>query len=201
MPAAPMEEQPPGTGLRSTRNAHDSSRRREGRGAPRNNIPGNAARSCLSPGPDFRETGAMDSHARHLIDQLQLSPHPEGGWYRQTWMAAETDAGGRPVGTAILFLLAAGERSHWHHVDATEIWHFHAGAPLLLSIAETAQGPARHLRLGPDIAAGDLAQGIVPTGHWQAARSTGSHTLVGCTVSPGFRFDGFELAPPGFDIP
>lgn len=135
-----------------------------------------------------------------IIASLGLAGHPEGGWYRQTWAAAAAP-GERPAGTAILFLLKAGERSHWHRVDAAEIWHFHAGAPLLLSIAATTAGPVRELRLGPDLLAGDAPQGIVPPNHWQAARSTGEWTLVGCTVSPGFRFDGFELAPPDFDIP
>jgi hypothetical protein len=141
----------------------------------------------------------MDT-AEALIDRLRLAPHPEGGWYRQTWVA-EAAAGERPAGTAILFLLRTRERSHWHRVDATEIWHFDAGAPLLLSLSASVEGPARDLRLGPDVLAGDLPQGIVPAGHWQAARSTGDWSLVGCTVSPGFRFEGFELAPAGFDIP
>ncbi|MCB2135662.1 MAG: cupin domain-containing protein, partial [Rhodobacteraceae bacterium] len=89
----------------------------------------------------------------------------------------------------------------WHRVDAAEIWHFHAGAPLILSMAETEAGPARDHVLGPDLAAGARPQIVVPALHWQAARSTGDWTLVGCTVSPGFRFEGFTLAPPGFDIP
>ncbi len=138
--------------------------------------------------------------AEAVIAHLRLAPHPEGGWYRQTWVA-EAAEGVRPAGTAILFLLQAGERSHWHRVDATEIWHFHAGAPLALSRAATAQGPAETLRLGPDLMGGETVQAIVPAGHWQSARSLGDWTLVGCTVSPGFRFEGFELAPPGFDIP
>lgn len=139
-------------------------------------------------------------NADQIIAAHRLEPHPEGGWYRQTWIA-EAEAGERPAGTAILFLLKAGERSHWHRVDATEIWHFHAGAPLLLRIARDADGPARPLLLGPDLGAGQSPQGIVPAHHWQAAQSRGDWSLVGCTVSPGFRFDGFELAPPGFDIP
>ncbi|WP_096785321.1 cupin domain-containing protein [Rhodobacter sp. CZR27] len=134
----------------------------------------------------------------HIIARLELQPHPEGGWYRETWRA---EGPGRPCGTAILFLLKDGERSHWHRVDATEIWHFHAGAPLVLSIAEAAEGPAREVLLGPDLAAGQSVQGVVPPHYWQAARSTGAFSLVGCTVSPGFRFEGFELAPPGFAIP
>ncbi len=138
--------------------------------------------------------------ADEIIAALALEPHPEGGHYRQTWVE-DGEAGTRPAGTAIYFLLKAGERSHWHRVDATEIWHFHAGAPLLLSLAETEAGPAAEHRLGPLPEAGARPQIIVPKGHWQAARSTGDWTLVSCTVSPGFRFDGFELAPPGFDIP
>jgi len=141
-----------------------------------------------------------DMTADEIIAHLNLAPHPEGGHYRQTWVA---DASGdqRPAGTCIYFLLKAGERSHWHRVDATEIWHYYAGAPLVLSIAETDKGPARAVILGPDLQAGETPQAIVPTGHWQAARSTGDWTLVGCTVSPGFRFEGFELAPAGFEIP
>ena len=138
--------------------------------------------------------------ADEIIAALGLERHPEGGWYRQTWVA-EAAEGGRPVGTCIYFLLKAGERSHWHRVDAVEIWHFHAGAALILKVAESEAGPAREMRLGPDIAAGERPQGIVPAHHWQAARTTGDWTLVGCTVSPGFRFEGFELAPDGFDIP
>lgn len=136
--------------------------------------------------------------AQDIIRHLDLSPHPEGGHFRQTW---EADGPGRPSGTCIFFLLAAEEHSHWHHVDATEIWHHYAGAPLILSIAATDDGPARDHVLGPDLFAGQSPQLIVPPQHWQAARSNGDWTLVGCTVSPGFRFDGFTLAAPGFDIP
>jgi hypothetical protein len=138
--------------------------------------------------------------AERIITELGLAPHPEGGWYRQTWVA-EAAPGERPSGTSILFLLKAGERSHWHRVDAAEIWHFHAGAPLRLSVAESAAGPAAHHILGPEVLSGQRPQFVVPAGHWQAAQSTGAYSLVGCTVSPGFRFEGFELAPPGFDIP
>ena len=138
--------------------------------------------------------------AEGIIAALGLAPHPEGGWYRQTWAAA-AEPGARPSGTAILFLLKGAERSHWHRVDATEIWHFHAGAPLELSMAPHDEGPALSHRLGADLLAGEMPQLIVPAGYWQAATSLGAWTLVGCTVSPGFRFDGFELAPPDFDIP
>lgn len=141
--------------------------------------------------------GARMDTAKDLIARLALAPHPEGGWYRQTWRGPMI--GGRASGTAILFLLQAGEVSHWHKVDADEIWLWHAGAPLILSMAEADE--ARDHILGPDIAAGQSPQIVVPTGWWQAARSTGAHTLVSCTVSPGFRFEGFTLAPPGFDLP
>lgn len=135
--------------------------------------------------------------AEQIIAHLDLAPHPEGGHYRQTWVA---DNAGRPSGTCIYFLLRAGERSHWHRVDATEIWLYHAGAPLILSLSDTDTGPAKDHLLTPDLATG-APQIIVPENHWQAARSTGDYTLVSCTVSPGFHFDGFTLAPPEFDIP
>lgn len=138
--------------------------------------------------------------ADEIADLLDLAPHPEGGQFRQTWIArSEGDA--RPAGTCIYFLLRAGERSHWHRVDATEIWHFYAGAPLELSIAATELGPRESYLLGPDLAGGERPQRIVPEHHWQAARTLGDWTLVGCTVSPAFRFEGFTLAPPDFDIP
>ncbi|WP_299498952.1 cupin domain-containing protein [uncultured Roseobacter sp.] len=135
--------------------------------------------------------------AQEIIAHLRLSPHPEGGHFRQTWIA-END--GRPSGTCIYFLLAEGESSHWHRVDATEIWLYHAGAPLVLSMSATDAGPARDHLLTPDLSQG-APQIIVPKDHWQAARSTGAYTLVSCTVSPGFQFDGFTLADKGFDIP
>lgn len=135
--------------------------------------------------------------AEEIIARLNLAPHPEGGHYRQTWVAENA---GRPTGTCIYFLLRDGERSHWHRVDATEIWLYHAGAPLTLSIAETGAGPATDTLLTPDLAGG-APQIIVPENHWQSAATTGAYTLVSCTVSPGFSFDGFTLAPPGFDIP
>jgi len=137
--------------------------------------------------------------ADEIVAALRLEPHPEGGWYRETWRAAAAP-GARPTGTAIYFLLRAGERSHWHRVDATEIWHFHAGAPLRLRRSDTEAGPARAALLGPDLAAGQHPQLVVPAHHWQAAETTGDFTLVSCTVSPGFAFEGFTLAPPGFDI-
>ncbi|MBR9892697.1 cupin domain-containing protein [bacterium] len=138
--------------------------------------------------------------AEDIIALLRLEPHPEGGHYRQTWVA-ETALGARPSGTCIYFLLKAGERSHWHRVDADEIWLWHAGAPLELSISANDTGPRLDHRLGPDLLGQERPQIIVPAHHWQAARSHGDWTLVSCTVSPGFRFEGFELAAPGFDIP
>lgn len=141
----------------------------------------------------------MDEAGR-IVEALGLAPHPEGGWYRETW-AVETEAGRRAPATAIHFLLRRGERSRWHRVDADELWLWHAGAPLLLSIAETGTGPTRKLRLGPDVLAGEAPQVVVPAGWWQAARPVGAYGLVSCVVSPGFRFEGFELAPQGFDIP
>ncbi len=138
----------------------------------------------------------MDAQA--IIDLLGLAPHPEGGWYTETW---RPDGPGRPVGTAIYFLLKTGERSHWHRVDAAEIWLWHAGAPLILSVAADSADPATEYRLGPDLEVGDRPQGLVPKEHWQSARTTGDYTLVSCIVAPGFQFEGFELAPEGFDIP
>jgi Uncharacterized conserved protein len=125
--------------------------------------------------------------ADDIIAHLHLAPHPEGGFYRQTWVAQNA---GRPVGTCIYFLLKAGAASHWHRVDAVEIWHYYAGAPLILSLAPDDAGPAVDHVLGPGLIAGQLPQIIVPDRHWQAARSTGDWTLVGCTVSPGFDFCG-----------
>jgi hypothetical protein len=135
--------------------------------------------------------------AEEIIETLGLERHPEGGWFKETWRAENE---GRPTGTCIYFLLGKGEASHWHRVDAAEIWLYHAGAPLVLSVSETDAGPAQDHLLTPDLAKG-RPQFVIPEGHWQAARSTGGWTLVSCTVSPGFQFEGFELAAPGFDIP
>jgi len=139
-----------------------------------------------------------DMTAEDIIAQLDLAPHPEGGFYRQTWAA---DNAGRATGTCIYFLLKEGQASHWHAVDAVEIWHFYAGAPLILSLADSLEGPATDHMLGPDLIAGQAPQIIVPKDHWQMAATTGAWTLVGCTVSPGFQFDGFTLASPDLDIP
>lgn len=158
--------------------------------------------------------------AAAIIGRLGLQPHPEGGWYRETWRGPEVD--GRASGTAILFLLQAGECSHWHRVDADEIWLWHAGAPLVLSMG---RDRAEDRILGPDVLGGQVPQAVVPAGWWQAARlappfvppfapplaapfvpppaapSAVDYALVSCTVSPGFRFQGFELAAPGWSLP
>jgi uncharacterized protein len=137
--------------------------------------------------------------AADVIRLLDLKPHPEGGHFRETFRDTRTVAGARAAATAIYFLLARGERSHWHRIDATEIWHWHAGAPLLLETAQKDAGPVMRATLGPDLSAGERPQAIVPPGAWQAAESRGDWTLVGCTVAPGFEFAGFELAPPGWN--
>ena len=132
-----------------------------------------------------------------MISLLGLRPHPEGGWYAETWREPAPD-GERPASTAIYYLLRAGERSHWHRVDATETWHFHAGDPLALEIAPPGGGPIDAHVLGVELSAGQRPQAVVPTGYWQQARPLGDWTLVSCTVAPGFRFEGFELAPVGW---
>ena len=135
---------------------------------------------------------ATKADADRIVELLGLEPHPEGGRFAETWRATTT-VGTRATGTAIYFLLTAEERSHWHRVDAAEIWHHYAGDSLVL---ETSDGTAIDRRvLGTDLAAGERPQLVVEPGQWQAARTTGGWTLVGCTVSPGFEFSGFELAP------
>jgi len=130
-----------------------------------------------------------------VIRILGLQPHPEGGWYAETHRVAAPD-GQRSPGTAIYYALGAGERSHWHHVDATEIWHWHAGDALELQLAASDRDQAIPHVLGPDLAAGQRPQVVVPPHHWQAAHTLGAWTLVGCTVSPGFEFSGFVMAAP-----
>ncbi len=135
--------------------------------------------------------------AAEIIRLLDMKPHPEGGHFCETFRDTRTIDGKRAISTAIYFLLARGERSHWHRVDAVETWHWHAGAPLALEIVDA--GKRSRLKLGSDLAAGERPQGIVPFNAWQAAESLGDWTLVGCTVAPGFEFAGFELAPQGFE--
>ena len=132
--------------------------------------------------------------AAEIIARLDLKPHPEGGHFRETFRDSASRRDGRAASTAIYFLLARGERSHWHRIDAAEVWHYHAGSPLALSIAH--DGPAEIVRLGADLAAGQRPQAVVPAHAWQAAESLGDWTLVGCTVAPGFDFSTFELAEP-----
>lgn len=127
---------------------------------------------------------------------LGLLPHPEGGHYRELWRDRPA-GGGRGAATSILFLLAAEERSHWHRVDAAEIWLWQAGAPLCLEI-NGGSGLVQDVRLGPDIGAGKVLQCVVPIGYWQAARSLGAWSLVSCVVAPAFEFAGFEMAPEGW---
>lgn len=136
--------------------------------------------------------------AEEIIALLGLAPHPEGGYYRETFRDPRLLPDGRAASTAIYFLLRSGEISRWHRVDAVELWHWHAGAPLALEIAAPDQR-RRTLVLGPNLAAGERPQHVVPAGAWQSARSLGAFTLVGCTVAPGFTFEGFELAPDGFE--
>lgn len=142
------------------------------------------------------ETGPALS-ADDVVRLLGLQPHPEGGAFRETYRDAATDAHGRSVSTAIYFLLRAGERSRWHRVDAAEIWHHYAGAPLDLSIVD--ESGTRTVRLGTRLGDGEAPQAVVPPTAWQQARSLGDWTLVGCTVAPGFEFTRFEIAPEGFD--
>jgi predicted cupin superfamily sugar epimerase len=160
-------------------------------------------------GRDARDEAAA------VIAALGLTPHPEGGHFRETWRDAPpsgvgrdspprgawrdpTWPGGRGHGTAIYYLLRDGERSHWHRVDAVEVWHHYAGAPLELRIAGEGERATAH-RLGPDVIAGERPQLVVPQHHWQSAQSLGAWTLVGCTVSPAFEFAGFEMAPDGWE--
>ncbi len=140
------------------------------------------------------------TNAKALIEKLALAPHPEGGWFRETWRAAAAE-GERPAATAIYFLLESHQHSHWHKVDATETWLWHAGDPLLLSLSATDAGPVAEVRLGPEVLGGDTPQHVIPPHQWQAAAPLpGEHgyTLVSCVVSPAFEFDGFTLAPPGW---
>jgi predicted cupin superfamily sugar epimerase len=136
-------------------------------------------------------------NADDIVRLLDLRPHPEGGHYRETFRDPARGASGRAHSTGIYFLLRHGEVSRWHRIDAAEVWHWYAGAPLLLTVAD-ASG-RRETRLGTGLAAGERPQAVVPAHAWQQAQTLGSWTLVGCTVAPGFEFAGFELAPPGFE--
>jgi len=134
--------------------------------------------------------------AQTIIDILDLAPHPEGGYYRETFRD-EAQIDGRAASTAIYYLLMKGQRSHWHRVDATEMWHWYAGAPLELSIKQADK--TLSYQLGCDFSAGQRPQHIIPKDVWQSAETLGEWTLAGCTVAPGFQFEGFELAPEDFE--
>ena len=137
--------------------------------------------------------------ADRLISSLGLRAHPEGGSFAETWRGGQ-GPDGRAAGSAIYYLLRASHRSAWHRIDAAEVWHHYAGAPLRLSLASrSGLEPAHHHILGTDVDAGQRPQIVVPEGEWQSAESLGAWTLVGCTVSPAFRFEGFELAPPAWE--
>lgn len=136
--------------------------------------------------------------AEVVIETLELRPHPEGGWYVETWRDEPGGDGGRPASSAIYYLLRAGERSAWHRVDATEAWHWYAGDPLELRVSIDGRTVATH-RLGPALDAGERPQAIVPPHAWQSARPLGAWVLAGCTVAPAFEFAGFELAPEGWE--
>jgi uncharacterized protein len=140
----------------------------------------------------------MSTSAAVIIALLDLRPHPEGGYFRETFRDPAQDSRGRAVSTLIYFLLEAGQLSRWHRVDAAEVWHFYAGAPLEIKISRTGDTPDVH-RLGPDLIAGERPQFVVPAHYWQSAASLGTWSLVGCSVAPGFEFSGFGLAPPGWE--
>ena len=142
----------------------------------------------------------MPKHdAAAIVATLGMQRHPEGGWYAETFR--DDPDGGRGHSTAIYFLLEASDVSAWHRVrDAAEVWHYYAGAPLELRLYPDGGGVSR-MTLGPDLAKGERPQQVVPTNHWQTARSLGDWTLVGCTVAPGFDFASFELAEPGWEPP
>jgi predicted cupin superfamily sugar epimerase len=136
--------------------------------------------------------------ADDIVDLLKMQPHPEGGFYAETFRDDVTDAQGRAASTLIYFLLPDGIVSRWHKVDAVETWHWYAGAALELSISLDGNDK-QVIQLGNDLAGGERPQGIVPREAWQQARSLGAWTLVGCTVAPGFQFEGFEMAPEGWE--
>ncbi|OAO03068.1 cupin [Sphingomonadales bacterium EhC05] len=138
------------------------------------------------------------SSSKEIIKALGLAPHPEGGWYRETWRADAAE-GERAIATAIYFLLEQGQMSHWHRVDAAEMWLWHAGSALNLRLAADDAGPIKTVRLGPDILAGQAPQHVIPPGEWQAAEADMGWALVSCVVSPAFEFSGFELATEGWN--
>ncbi|MEQ1753921.1 MAG: cupin domain-containing protein [Micropepsaceae bacterium] len=137
------------------------------------------------------------SEADRIISLLKLLPHPEGGHFRETFRDGDP-LQGRAFSTAIYYLLRSGERSHWHRVDAAEVWHWYAGDSLEISISADCKNVSR-FRLGPDLEHGERPQIVVPVNQWQSATPLGRFTLVGCTVAPAFEFEGFEMAPPAWN--
>ena len=131
---------------------------------------------------------------RDIVKRLNMQPHPEGGYYVETFRD-DSMVDGRAHSSAIYYLLTADDFSHWHRVDAVEVFHHYAGAPLSMTLSPDGH-KAEAFRLGSQFAAGEQPQLIVPKGCWQTATSLGAWTLVGCTVAPAFEFSGFELAPP-----
>jgi uncharacterized protein len=139
----------------------------------------------------------QDMTQAEVVRLLGLKPHPEGGYYRETFRDASTDADGRAHSTLIYYLLGVGDVSEWHRVDVAEVFHWYAGAPLVMTLSPNGHDASAH-HLGNDLKAGQRPQLVVPAGCWQTATSLGAWTLVGCTVAPGFQFEGFEMAPPGW---
>ena len=140
----------------------------------------------------------MSSKALSIVRQFGLKPHPEGGWYRESFRDEAVDEAGRPRSTAIYYMLEAGETSEWHRVtDAAEVWHWYAGAPMVITLSPNGHDASAH-RLGPNFSENETPQLVVPAGAWQTATTLGEYTLVGCTVSPGFQFESLEMAPPNW---
>lgn len=144
-------------------------------------------------------TSAPMTTAQEVIETLGLQKHPEGGWYTQTWRDGPTSTtdGARGAGSAIYYLLEEGQRSHWHRIDAVEIWHYHSGMPIELSISQDGKNSQIHL-LGPDLSRDMRPQVVVPQHAWQGAYAPFGWSLLGCTVTPAFLFESFELAPKGW---
>jgi predicted cupin superfamily sugar epimerase len=142
----------------------------------------------------------METDAAAVAASLRMTTHPEGGWFAETWRAPSED-GERPVGSAILYLLGAGERSHWHRLDTHEVWHHAAGDPMELHVWTPGETAITVHRLTGDMSLGSVVQAVVPPGAWQTARPLGAWSLVGCIVAPAFEFSGWELAPPDWEPP
>jgi predicted cupin superfamily sugar epimerase len=144
---------------------------------------------------NFKSPSRHSEEAEQLIERLQLSRHPEGGWYRETWRS-EVRIGDRAAGSAIFFLLEEGQRSQWHRVDADEFWLWHAGSALELGVANENGTGVKRVALGPDVLSGEEPQLLIPAGHWQTANAAGGWALGSCMVIPGFEVSGFTLASP-----